>query len=29
MECDEFITEVKAKGSKLPCETIKKYLNMK
>lgn len=29
MECDEFISEVKAKGSKLPCETIKKYLNMK
>jgi predicted nucleic acid-binding protein len=28
-ECDEFITNVKAKGSKLPCNTIQEYLKMK
>lgn len=28
-ECDDFITEVKAKGSRLPCNTMKEYLKMK
>jgi hypothetical protein len=28
-ECDEFIYEVKSKGSKLPCDTIQEYLGLK
>ncbi len=28
-ECDDFITDVKAKGSKLPCNTIQEYLKIK
>ncbi|MBN8703351.1 MAG: hypothetical protein J0M08_09815 [Bacteroidetes bacterium] len=28
-ECDEFIKDVKAKGSKLPCDTMKEYLKTK
>lgn len=28
-ECDEFISEVKAKGSKLPCNTIDEFIKMK
>jgi hypothetical protein len=27
-ECDLFIADVKAKGSKLPCNTMKEYLKM-
>ena len=27
-ECDDFITDVKAKGSKLPCNTMKEFLKM-
>ena len=28
-ECDQFINDVKAKGSKLPCNTMAEYLKMK
>ena len=28
-ECDQFINDVKAKGSRLPCNTMKEYLKMK
>lgn len=28
-ECDDFITDVKAKGSRLPCDTMKEYMKMK
>ena len=28
-ECDLFVANVKAKGSKLPCNTIREYLKMK
>lgn len=28
-ECDQFIYDVKTKGSKLPCDTIKEYLKFK
>ncbi len=28
-ECNQFIADVKAKGSRLPCNTIKEYLEMK
>lgn len=27
-ECDQFINDVKTKGSKLPCNTMKEYLKM-
>jgi predicted nucleic acid-binding protein len=29
MECDQFIVEVKNKGSKLPCNSIQEYLELK
>jgi len=28
-ECDQFINDVKIKGSRLPCNTMKEYLKMK
>lgn len=28
-ECDKFISEVKSKGSKLPCNTMKEYKSLK
>ncbi len=28
-ECDDFIKDVKEKGSRLPCDTIREYLKMK
>ncbi|MGE0567692.1 MAG: hypothetical protein AB7O73_07060 [Bacteroidia bacterium] len=28
-ECDQFINDVKTKGSKLPCNTMKEYAKMK
>ncbi|MBI4648138.1 MAG: hypothetical protein HY738_16520 [Bacteroidia bacterium] len=27
-DCDYFIYELKSKGSKLPCSTIKEYIEM-
>jgi hypothetical protein len=29
IECDNFISEVKSKGSKLPCNTMKEYKGLK
>ena len=29
MECENFISEVKSKGSKLPCNTMKEYKGLK